>query len=701
MKRITAGDPAQLGAVSRGDGYNFALFSEHATQVDLCIYNDSGQQLLKCLTLPARSTDGVWHGFVPKLAAPFSYGYRVHGPWAPEQGHRFNPRKLLLDPYAKRLVGEFTWCAAVFDSVDPCEGHPLTRCEQDSGQFVPKALVTGLSIVPARPLAAPVPWAKTVIYEAHVRALTIQHQGVARKWRGTFRGAGSKVMIQYLRQLGVTSVELMPVQSVVSEEPLVNRGLRNFWGYNPLNFFAFNADYANADPVAEFVAMVDALHAAGIEVIIDVVFNHSCESDAHGPSVSFRGIDNASYYWLEANDQSRYVNDTGCGNTLNFQHPKVRQLVLDNLRYLVELGVDGFRFDLGVTLGREAQGFSRTAPMWLAIVNDPVLATRKLISEPWDVGPDGYQLGRMPAPVAEWNDRYRDTVRRAWRGDVHQLPELARRLHGSADIFEAQGRPPHCSINYLAAHDGATLRDLVCYTDRHNLANGESNRDGHADNLAQNFGVEGPSDDPGIETQRARHMRNMLATLLLSQGTPMICAGDEWGHSRRGNNNAYCQDNSLNWLDWQACHEDRYGLRALTRGLLALRQAMPVLWADHYRHRQGVHPQAGAMEWFNQRGDVLAAKEWEQPDLSGISCCVLPSSLGAEGAILAVFNFDLASRRVTLPATDLNAWYLLCDTATGWASVEGSASMHCDMAGRSVQIFLTPPALRHQILQGV
>ncbi|NCU21234.1 glycogen debranching enzyme GlgX, partial [Candidatus Falkowbacteria bacterium] len=532
---------------------NFALFSAHATRVELCLFSPNGQTEQARLTLP-EAEGGIWSGFVPGLKPGAVYGYRVHGPYEPEAGHRFNPNKLLIDPYARQVVGPLVWDDALMGHE---VGHPrgdLSFDTRDSAPFVPKAVVCA-----ALPPAAPGPrrpWDETVIYEAHVKGMTARHPAVPRGLRGTYQGLASQPVIDHLVRLGITAIELLPVHAFLDDRFLVAQGLRNYWGYQPIGFFAPEPRYGLSAPILEIRQMVERFHAAGIEVILDVVFNHSGESDETGPTLAFRGIDNSSYYRL-TEDGRHYINDTGTGNTLNLSHPMMLRLAMDSLRYWVEqIGIDGFRFDLAATLARGKRGgFSPRAAFLSTLRQDPVLARVKLIAEPWDVGPGGYRLGEFPPPFAEWNDRYRDGVRRFWRGDGSRA-ELARRIVGSAEIFDVSGRLATTSVNFLSAHDGFTLQDVVSFVKKHNLPNGEGNRDGHSENLSDNFGIEGPSDDPAITAARAARKRAMLATLLLSQGTPMLLAGDEIGHSQRGNNNAYAQDNDTTWLDWAAADPD-------------------------------------------------------------------------------------------------------------------------------------------------
>ena len=691
VRTITSGDPGLLGVTSHSGGYNFALFSQHAVRVELCLFSADGTDMVAAIDLPD-CVDGVWSGFLPGLQAPFAYGYRVHGPWDPCNGHRFNPHKLLLDPYARSVVGSYRWHPSAYgDKRFADEKNQL--CTMDSAPWVPKGLVQPSNSCLPRPCTTRTPWPRTLIWEAHVRATTMCHPTVPFEDRGKFRGMASPAIIQYLKAHGISTVELMPIQSTVTERHLQGRQLVNFWGYNPLGWFAFNPQYAGIDPLADFCWMVHKFHEAGIEVLIDVVYNHTCESDELGPTLCYRGIDNTVYYRLHDHDKRRYINDTGCGNTLNVEHPIVRRLVLDNLRWLASLGVDGFRFDLGVTLGRRQDGFHRDAPLWQDIINDPVLKTRRLITEPWDIGPGGYQLGHMPFPTVEWNDRYRDTLRRAWRGDAHQMPDLARRLHGSADLFESNGRLPHCSLNYLASHDGASLADLVTYVNKHNEPNGEDNRDGHHDNIAQNFGVEGPTNDPDLLLLRGRTLRSMLATLLVSQGTPMITAGDEFGHSRQGNNNAYCQDNAINWLDWREAEVDRYGLRAVISTLMALRREFPEVFVDKWRQSQSGDV-CDCVEWFYPSGRLMTVSDWENPELRQLVMRV--SADNRRQCLVVALNASDTSCEFVLPLS--GQWRCALDTAHPVAAAPSQLQLKSDetlpasatrfLIARSVQIFI-------------
>ncbi len=543
-RNISEGQPFPLGATWDGLGVNFALFSAHATKVELCLFDDTGETEIERIELP-EYTDEVWHGYLPDARPGTIYGYRVHGPYEPEAGHRFNPNKLLLDPYAKALVGSVTWNPALFGYVME-SGDDTTFDTRDSAPFTRKCRVIDPAFTWGRDQKPNVPWDKTVFYETHVKGFTKLHPAVPERLRGTYAGLGTPEVLAYIRSLGVTSVELLPIHSFVNDSYLLEKDLVNYWGYNTLSFFAPARRYAAVPDFAfsEFKEMVARMHGAGLEVILDVVYNHTAEGNEKGPTLSFKGIDNASYYRLLPDQKRYYINDTGTGNTVNLSHPRVLQMVTDSLRYwATEMRVDGFRFDLATILGREPYGFDEGGGFLDSCRQDPVLSSVKLIAEPWDCGPGGYQVGGFPPGWAEWNDRFRDEVRGYWKGDEGLLPALASRLTGSADKFNKRGRRPWASVNFITAHDGFTLADTVSYNEKHNTANGEDNRDGHSHNLSYNYGAEGPTDDPEIKAVRLRQMRNLLATLLLSRGTPMLLAGDEFARTQRGNNNAYCQDN--------------------------------------------------------------------------------------------------------------------------------------------------------------
>ncbi|GAB2892458.1 glycogen debranching protein GlgX [Paraburkholderia jirisanensis] len=580
-RRISEGSPFPLGATWDSKGVNFALFSAHATKVELCLFDDKGERELERIELP-EYTDEVWHVHVAGLPVGTVYGYRVHGPYEPQAGHRFNPNKLLLDPYAKAHVGSLRWHPSLFGyTLDtPGDEPDLSFDERDSAEWMPKCQVVDQSFNWTHPTRIRVPWERTIVYETHVRGYTKRHPAVPEKMRGTFDGLAQKAVVDHIRRLGVTTVELLPIHAFVNDSQLLDQGLTNYWGYNTIGFFAADPRYFARGPgaVAEFKEMIDRLHDAGLEVILDVVYNHTAEGNERGPTLSFRGIDNASYYRLMPDENRYYINDTGTGNTLNLSHPRVLQMVTDSLRYWVtEMNVDGFRFDLATILGREPYGFDEGGGFLDSCRQDPVLASVKLIAEPWDCGPGGYQVGGFPPGWAEWNDRFRDTVRSFWKGDEGCSADLATRLTASGDFFNRRGRRPWASVNFITAHDGFTLNDLVSYNERHNDANGENNNDGHSDNRSWNCGAEGPTDDAEIRALRERQKRNLLATLLMSQGTPMLLAGDEFGRTQQGNNNAYCQDNEISWVDWPGIDDDGRALAGFVRKLTALRHALPVL----------------------------------------------------------------------------------------------------------------------------
>lgn len=586
----------KLGPSPDESGCNFALYSAVAERVELCLFDEHGTQTV--FDLPDRD-DGVWHGYLPGCGVGQRYGYRVHGPYDPQRGLRCNPSKLLLDPYARRLVGEFDWHDAVFDT------NSL-----DSAPYVPLGVVTEHGSKAAEK-SPNVSWGETIFYECHARGLTMQHPDIPAHERGKFSGLSNSQIIDHIKSLGITSVELMPVYAFIDEHHLAKLGLRNFWGYNSISFFAPMPRYASEAADVELRDAVRTLHDAGLEVILDVAYNHTGESGSTGPTLSFRGIDNLTYYRTDPHDPGSYINDTGCGNTVDVEHPRVRELILESLGYYATvMGVDGFRFDLATILGRRLHGFTKNHPLLLDISNDDRLKDKKLIAEPWDPGPGGYQLGNFPPRWSEWNDAYRDGVRQFWRGDPGKSGVLARRMYGSADIFEHSGRGPLASVNFVAVHDGFTLQDTVSYEQRHNQANGEHNRDGHAHNYSSNYGTEGPSDDVAIVAWRRRQRLNMLATLLLSQGTPLLLAGDEFGNSQNGNNNAYAQDNDTGWLDWSGLQQDPT-FTDQVRELIWLRRELPLLRLKHYVH--GVlEDDLGqtSIQWINKHGHIKQGIEW-------------------------------------------------------------------------------------------
>jgi glycogen operon protein len=602
---LLPGRPWPLGATVDAEGVNFAVFSANASAVELCLCDDAGHSELARMPLPGRSAD-IWHGHLPGAGAGLVYGLRAHGPWQPQLGQRFNPHKLLLDPYARETVGSFEWSDA---HRGQASDDPLRMDRRDNAGTALKARVVQDRFDWQDDKSPRTPWSHNVLYEVHVRGFSKLHAGVPEAQRGTFAGLASDAAIAHLQRLGITAVSLLPVQRFLDEERLVRMGLRNHWGYNTLGFFCPEPRYAAAvgDGRAvrdEFRHMVRRLHAAGIEVILDVVYNHTAETDEFGPTLSWRGLDNASYYRLPDGDALHYENHTGCGNTLDLSHPRVLQMVMDSLRYWVqEMHVDGFRFDLATALGRGRRGFDGHAAFFACIAQDPLLASVKLIAEPWDIGPGGYQLGQFPAGWVEWNDRFRDTMRAWWLGGDCTRGEFARRLCASSDLFQQRGRAPAASLNYVVSHDGFTLRDLVSYDLRHNEANGESNRDGHGHNLSWNCGFEGPTDDPAVLALRARLQRALLGTVLLSQGTPMLAAGDELGHTQGGNNNPYCQDNPITWIDWSRADTVLVDYCAK---LIALRRSLLPLADAWYADAAG---DAG-LTWLQPNGEPLRDADW-------------------------------------------------------------------------------------------
>lgn len=608
-----AGHPDALGAEHNGEGVNFALFSDHAERVELCLYGPDGQTETARMDMPDME-GGVWFGFVPGLVPGQAYGYRVHGAYAPEEGHRFNANKLLLDPYARQLTGPLQWDDALFGY--PVGGEDTGFDERDSAPFMPRALVVDPAYDWSADRALQTPWDRTVIYEAHVKGLTMRHDGVVQADQGTFAGLASAPVIDHLKALGITAIELLPVQSFVQDRHLLENGLSNYWGYNSLSFFAPNAPYLKTGKLSEIKDAIRRFHDAGIEVLLDVVYNHTAEGNEMGPTLSFRGIDNASYYLLSPENPRHSFDTTGCGNTLNVSHPMVLRMVLDSLRYWVQvMHVDGFRFDLASTLGRESAGFEREGAFFAAIRQDPVLSRVKLIAEPWDIGEGGYQVGGFPWPFREWNDKARDDLRSYWRRDAGKRGDLAQRLLGSPVQFHHSRRPATSSINFIAAHDGFTLWDTLSYDGKHNDANGEGNADGHDNNLSHNMGAEGPTDDPGITHGRLRRAKAMLATLLMSQGVPMILAGDEMGHSQQGNNNAYCQDNEIAWLNWA---EAKPGLVQAVGQMIALRADLGLA---RRRFAVGAGDGDGMADeavWLQAEGREMTDGDWEHEGPLGL-----------------------------------------------------------------------------------
>jgi isoamylase len=605
---VLPGRPYPLGATWDGGGVNFALFSEHAEKVELCLFDARGTRELRRIVLP-EYTDQVWHGYLPEIQRGALYGYRVYGPYEPERGHRFNHHKLLLDPYAKQLFGFVRWTDANFGYRVGSSRGDLSFDRRDNAAAMPKCVVVDTAFTWGRDQRLYTRWHESVIYEMHVRGFTIKHPLVPPEYRGTFAGLSTPAVIEYLTRLGVTTVEFLPVHAAVDDRYLVEKRLRNYWGYNTIGFFAPDPRLLSGTSLGEFKTAIKRFHEAGIEVLLDVVYNHTAEGNHLGPTLSFRGIDNKSYYRLEE-DERYYADFTGCGNTLNLTHPRTLQMVTDSLRYWVnEMHVDGFRFDLAPVLGRTDSDFSRSSGFLTAVQQDPELARVKLIAEPWDVAPGGYQLGNFPAGWSEWNDRYRDTVRRFWQGNDGLIPEMASRLTGSSDIFNREGRRPRSSLNFITAHDGFTLNDLVSYNHKHNEANLEENRDGSDANNSWNCGAEGPTDDVAIRDLRAQQKRNLLATLLLSQGLPMLLAGDEINNTQEGNNNAYCQDNEIGWINWN--ENDDPELTGFVRELIGLRRAHPVFRRPQFFDGSRRGPSGlKDISWVDPAGREMNESDW-------------------------------------------------------------------------------------------
>ena len=667
--KLTSGKPFPMGAHWDGFGVNFAVFSAHATRMELCLFNPAGRHETARLELP-ECTDEVFHGYLPHAKPGLIYGYRAHGPYQPEAGHRFNPNKLLLDPYAKKLQGQVHWADALFGYRIGSARGDLSLDRRDSAAAMPKAVVMNDIFQWGADSPPNTLWEDTVIYEAHVRGLTKRHPEIPHPSRGNFAALSDPWIIEHLQNLGITAIELMPIHAFLQDRFLLQKGLRNYWGYSTLAFFAPEPSYLSAadGPDYELQQAVRHLHAAGIEVILDVVYNHTCEGSELGPTLSWRGLDNLSYYQSFPDHPRHLVNDTGTGNTLNIAHPRVLQMVMDSLRHwATTYRVDGFRFDLGTTLGREANGFNPRAGFFNAILQDPVLSRLKLISEPWDIGPGGYQLGNQPPGFAEWNDRFRDGIRRFWRGDESTRGEIAARLLGSSDIFERFKRKTWASINFAASHDGFTLADITAYAERHNEANGEDSQDGHAENVSANHGVEGPTEDPDILALRANAQRAMLSTLFVSHGTPMLLAGDEMGRTQQGNNNAYCQDNEISWLDWSAILAQtptpEASLLHFTRRLAALRARHPSLRSKNFMHgNTEILPGLKNAAWFDEMAEELTPEAWANPtaQLLALRRGVLTGNTA--DITLVLFNASAQPHDFTYPNQDL-PWQIELNSA--------------------------------------
>ena len=656
-REIVSGDYTRLGANFDGEGVNFALFSAYADKVEVCLFDDKGAETDR-IALP-EFTNEIWHGYVPGLKPGQLYGYRVHGPFEPEKGHRFNPNKLLLDPYARLIFGDIQWGQPAYGYKFGDKAGDLSFDETDSAASMPKCVV----VDPAKPPAGQrpsIPWNRAIFYETHVRGYTKLHPAVPEKLRGTFEGLAHKDVVGFIKNLGVTSVELLPIHWYVDDDHLLQQGLRNYWGYNTLGFFAPMTRYLGPNGLGGFRDMVRTFHDAGLEVIMDVVYNHTAEGNEQGPTLSFKGIDNFSYYRTLTDDHRYYVNDTGTGNTVNTSHPRVLQLILDSLRYWTEeLEVDGFRFDLATILGREPNGFDQRGGFFDAVGQDPTLSRVKLIGEPWDIGPGGYQVGGFPPGWAEWNGKYRDEIRDYWRGTPGLTRELATRVTGSGDIYDLRGRRPWASVNFITAHDGFTLNDLVSYNERHNEANGEDNKDGSEDNRSFNFGAEGPTDDPGVKAARERQKRNLLATLLFSHGAPMILAGDEFGRTQEGNNNAYAQDSEISWVHWDRIDEAGHALTDFVREAIKLRETQPLLRRDSFRDGLKI-------EWINASGGLQSDEAWNDPGALAIGARYARDDVGGEAwkEVLILFNGADADVAFALPERE-GGWTVALDTAHG------------------------------------
>ena len=659
--RLTAGRPHPLGATWDGRGTNFALFTANARKVELCLFDRHGRREVERVVLPERTED-VWHGYLNDVVPGQLYGYRVYGPYEPERGFRFNPHKLLIDPYAKGVAGRLVWSDAHFGYRAGSPRADLSFDRRDNARGMPKAVVIDEAFTWGEERRPSTPWEETIIYEAHVKGLTAQREDVPPGWRGTFRGLSAPSIIEHLKRLGVTAIELLPIHAFVDDRHLIERDLSNFWGYNSIGFFSPEARYALDPPLDAFRSTVSRLHDAGIEVILDVVYNHTAEGNHLGPTLSFRGIDNTSYYWLQPNQPRFYDDFTGCGNALNLTHPRVLQMVMDSLRYWVEVcHVDGFRFDLASTLGRGAAGFDGRAPFFAAIRQDPVLAGVKLIAEPWDIGPGGYRVGAFPAGWSEWNDHFRRTLRRYWTGEGNLIGELGRRMTASADLFDHGGRAPRSSINHVTVHDGFTLADLTSYQHKHNDANGEQNRDGSDENYSTNCGVEGPTNDPDILRLRRRLRRNLLTSLMLAQGVPLVLAGDEVGNRQNGNNNAYCQDNPTGWIDWSGLHhaDDNTDLIAeLTALRRRFAQLRPRRWVEGHRPDGSF-----GVLWLTPQASEMTEADWNFPEGRFLSYVLAPVEEG-QSSLYIVLNTAVETIAFTLPQLDAyRRWMALLDTA--------------------------------------
>lgn len=707
QNRVWPGRPYPLGATWDGRGVNFALFSEHAEKVELCLFDSDGSVEVARITLP-KYTHEVWHGYLPDARPGQRYGYRVFGPYAPDQGHRFNPNKLLLDPYAKLWGGRLEWSDAHFGYRLDSGSEDLDIDTRDNAPYMYKAVVVDTAFTWGQHVPPRKSWSESILYELHLKGFTIRHPEVPLPLRGTFAGMTCTAIVNYLKQLGITAIELLPIHAFINDRHLVKKGLANYWGYNSLGFFAPHPRYMSSGKLGEVKTFIRTMHDAGIEVILDVVYNHTAEGNHLGPTLSFKGIDNASYYRLVPGRERYYDDSTGCGNTVNLAHPRVLELVMESLRYWAQdMQVDGFRFDLAVALARDKSGFDPQSSFLKAIRQDPLLAKRKMIAEPWDVGNGGYRLSQFPPGFSEWNDQYRDTVRRFWKGDRGQVAPLATRLAGSSDMFDQRGRCPWASLNFITAHDGFTLADLVSYNKKNNLANGEANRDGTDNNNSWNHGEEGPSTNPEIRELRLRQMRNFMATLLLSQGMPMLVAGDEFGRTQGGNNNPYCQDNEISWLNWGSIDPAGRQLLHMTRWLIHFRRRHRVFHRDRFFHGS---PLPGTenikdLTWLNARGQERSRPEdWADSEDRFLAALFRGEAgeyfLSRQGqpqsdfSFLIGFNADPQPVAMIMPTLGSgDAWSLVLDTAR--SGIERVATptdgQAYKMEARSLVIFRRDP----------
>jgi isoamylase len=702
--RVWPGSSYPLGATWTGAGVNFAIFSENATKIDLCLFDSADSQAESARIPLPRHTDQVWHGFFPDMQPGQLYGYRVHGPWEPTQGHRFNSNKIVLDPYAKIIGRELRWDDSLFGYKVGGNELDLAFDDRDNAAFCPLAAIADPAFTWGDDRPPRTPWHKTFIYECHVKGMTKLHPLVPEPLRGTYAALASEPVLNHLQSLGVTAVELLPIHHFLQDRHLIEKGLANYWGYNTLNYFAPEPGYdapTNAlSPIQEFKMMVAGLHKAGIEVILDVVYNHTAEGNQMGPTLSFRGIDNASYYRL-APDPRYYMDFTGCGNTLNMQHPRVLQLIMDSLRYWVtEMHVDGFRFDLASTLARELFEVNRLGAFFDIIHQDPILSQAKLIAEPWDVGPGGYQVGNFPIGWTEWNGKYRDTIRRFWKGDGGLASEVATRLAGSSDLYQQSGRAPYASINFVTCHDGFSLQDLVSYNDKHNEANGENNQDGANDNASWNCGAEGPTDDASIRALREQQKRNFIATLFLSQGVPMLLAGDELSHTQNGNNNTYCQDNELTWLNWEL-DEEKQQFLDFVRTVSQIWREQPVFQRSTFFQGRSIRgSEIRDISWFSPSGSEMSDADWSAGFVQCLGVRLAGDVIGdvnergepvvGDTTLLILNAYHEAIDFVLPPTKEDQRWELVFDTSAPNESMEAKAGQDkFQIKGRSVALFAT------------